>query len=157
MPSDCAYHWQRLCPAPVAERQLRSRMYGSHREAPYPYFGRVSFLTRQSDTSSPTTKPVRLGTPTSAGLPVEELRARFASWEEASNSGNLALKELVANSRRCTLVVYSVPFESTLCGHPCAAARKAVRLTHEQSSRPTRLKRQKVGVVWRGSFMWNTG
>jgi len=139
MPSDCAYHWQRLCPAPVAERQLRSRMYGSHREAPYPYFGRVSFLTRQSDTSSPTTKPVRLGTPTSAGLPVEELRARFASWEEASNSGNLALKELVA------------------MWAPLRRSQKSSEATHEQSSRPTRLKRQKVGVVWRGSFMWNTG
>jgi hypothetical protein len=36
-----------------------------------------------------------------AGLPVEESRAQFASWEEASKAGNLALKKFVANSLNC--------------------------------------------------------
>jgi hypothetical protein len=31
------------------------------------------------------------------GLPVEESRVQFASWEEASNAGNLALKLFLAN------------------------------------------------------------
>jgi hypothetical protein len=34
------------------------------------------------------------------GLPVEESRVQFASWEEASNAGNLALKLFLANTRR---------------------------------------------------------
>jgi hypothetical protein len=32
------------------------------------------------------------------GLPVEESRVQFASWEEASNAGNLALKQFLANN-----------------------------------------------------------
>ena len=32
------------------------------------------------------------------GLSVEESRAQFASWEEASNAGNLALKQFLANN-----------------------------------------------------------
>jgi hypothetical protein len=37
-----------------------------------------------------------------AGLPVKESRAQFASWEEASKAGNLALKIFLANSLKCT-------------------------------------------------------
>jgi hypothetical protein len=37
-----------------------------------------------------------------AGLPVKESRAQFASWEEASKAGNLALKKFVASSLKCT-------------------------------------------------------
>jgi hypothetical protein len=32
------------------------------------------------------------------GLPVEESRVQFASWEEASKAGNLALKLFLANN-----------------------------------------------------------
>ena len=32
------------------------------------------------------------------GVPVEESRVQFASWEEASNAGNLALKQFLANN-----------------------------------------------------------
>jgi hypothetical protein len=32
------------------------------------------------------------------GLPVEESRVRFTSWEEASKAGNLALKQFLANN-----------------------------------------------------------
>ena len=32
------------------------------------------------------------------GLPVEKSRVQFASWEEASNAGNLALKQFLANN-----------------------------------------------------------
>ena len=32
------------------------------------------------------------------GLSVEESRAQFASWEEASNAGNLALKSFLNNT-----------------------------------------------------------
>jgi hypothetical protein len=31
------------------------------------------------------------------GLPVQESRVQFASWEEASNAGNRALKQFLAN------------------------------------------------------------
>ena len=32
------------------------------------------------------------------GLPVEESRVQFVSWEEASNAGNLALKQFLTNN-----------------------------------------------------------
>ena len=34
------------------------------------------------------------------GLPVEESRVQFASWEEASTAGKLALNQILANTLR---------------------------------------------------------